>query len=206
MLLWNSLINLCYSNKIDIKTLEYMRRYFMIILGCALLISCSPKRAKNLPKANFVPTLNLMKASVYELSNSPDTLITPPSIALSMERQPCLIGKCPVYKIQFFEDGKVTYQGKSDVSKVGKYETTITKEELNTLLIMAKNIDYFELENLYPTVGKIIYEVPLTITFVRYHSEFNLVENHHDAPVSLIRFEQHIEELVENLEWKQITE
>ena len=45
----------------------------------------------------------------------------------------------------------------------------------------------------------------MTISYVRYYAEINYIENHHNAPVPLIRFEQHIEELIENLEWKQIT-
>lgn len=181
-----------------------MIRYFLVLFCGILLMSCAPKRAKNLPPAVFVPTLDFMRINIEEGLNLPDTVIAPPISVLSMERKPCLIGKCPAYKIEFYDNGLVLYEGKSYVDRQGKYQAEVTPETLETLLLMAKNIGYLEYENVYPTSGKIIYEVPLTITFVRYYGEINYVENHHNAPVPLIRFEEHIEQLIENLEWKQI--
>lgn len=181
-----------------------MTRYFIILLCGIFLMSCSPKRAKNLPPAEYIETLNLMSNVAVQEINLPDTIITPPRLVLKMERKSCIIGKCPAYKVEFFDNGFVRYEGKSYVDKYGQYETQITDKELTTLLLLAKNIDYFEFENVYPTSGKIIYELPETVTFVKYYSEINYIENHHNAPVPLIRFEEHIEELIDNLEWKQI--
>ncbi|MFK7950398.1 MAG: DUF6438 domain-containing protein [Saprospiraceae bacterium] len=181
-----------------------MIRYFLILLCAIFLGSCSPKRVKNLPPAVFIPTLNLMTEVSKVSINLSNTIITPSISVLILERKPCPVGKCPAYRVEFFEDGLVQYEGKAYVDKYGKYETQISQEKLTALLTMAKNIGYLDFQNRYPTSGQIIYDVPLTVSYVQHYAEVNHIENHHNAPVPLIRFEQHIEELIEYLEWKQI--
>lgn len=181
-----------------------MIRYFLILLCVIFLMSCSPKRVKNLPPAAFVPTLNLTDVATTIDLNLQNTIFTSAKLVLSMERKPCMIGKCPSYKVEFFDDGRIQYEGKSYVDNYGQYETQISKVELSKLLDMAKNIGYLDFQNRYPTSGQIIYDVPLTISYVEYYAEVNYIENHHNAPVSLIRFERHIEALIDNLEWEQI--
>ena len=183
-----------------------MHKSFLILLFGFFFFSCLSRKS-NVPQS--IPTLStvdLIQQDSNVVVEVLDTIYTPAYVVLSLERQPCLIGNCPTFKIEFFEDGVVRYFGKSFVEKQGKYEAVIDAEDLESLLQMAKNMGYFEFSNVYPTSGQIIYEVPLTITFVKYVSERNAVENHHNAPVSLIRFEEHIEGLIDNLEWKKIEE
>lgn len=163
-----------------------------------MLNACSPKRSA-IP-ANAIPTLTLQqeKTLTYEFMNIPKAS---PKILLSLERYPCF-GKCPVYKITFFEDGVVHYEGKRNVDLRGVHNTEISKTALYDLLQYAANINYSNLGNVYPQSGKIIMDVPLTITYVQYGAEINQIENHHNAPVNLIKFEEHIELLIDNLNWE----
>jgi hypothetical protein len=175
----------------------------LLFIFCITILSCSPRRAKKLPEAKYLATLpiNTFSNPSFEL---PKISPTPSRLTLSMERQPCMIGKCPAFAIYFYEDGTVQYSGNQDVEMIGDYASKIEQSELKTLLNLAKNINYFDFQNVYPTSSKIIMDVPLTITYVKADLEENYVENHHHAPISLIRFEEHIEELIGNLEWKEI--
>ena len=66
------------------------------------------------------------------------------------------------------------------------------------------SINHFELSAVYPASGKIIMDVPLTVTYLQYGSEISRIENHHNAPVGLIKFEEHIELLINNLDFELV--
>lgn len=175
----------------------------LLFIFCITILSCSPRRAKNLPEAKYLMTLPSTKFSnpSFKLPQIPPT---PSRLTLSLERQPCMVGKCPAFVIYFYENGTVQYSGSQDVEMIGDYTSKIEQSELSTLLNLAKNINYFDFQNVYPTSGKIIIDVPLTITYVKMDLEENYIENHHHAPIPLIRFEEHIEELIENLNWTEV--
>lgn len=175
-----------------------MKYQFIIIITLLFAVTaCSPKRSKVVPKA--LPTLVLKPGISEKIEFSKQRPILEPKVLLSLERYPCF-GKCPVYKIEFFDNGLVQYSGKEHTDLIGDYTAQISKEALYNLLQFAANIDYSEFSRVYPTSGKIILDVPLTITYVQYGAEINKIENHHNAPVDLVRFEQHIELLISNLE------
>jgi|TARA_B110000285_G_C14997085_1_gene549399 hypothetical protein len=175
----------------------------LFIIICLSTISCSPRRAKNLPAAEYLSSLPTPNPSNTSFS-LPEIPPTPPRLVLNMKRQACFIGKCPAFSISFYADGSIQYSGEQYVDMIGNYSATINESELKILLNYAQNINYFDFENVYPVSGKIITDVPLTITYVKIDLEENYVENHHHSPLPLIRFEEHIETLVENLEWKKI--
>lgn len=180
-----------------------MTRYsFILFIVCIFMVACSPRRAKNIPTAEYVPTL---PSATFDNPDFqlPEIPATPARLVLRMERKSCFIGKCPAFLIEFYSDGVVNYDGKSYVDLYGKYTSKISKEELNTLLTLARNNGYMDFANIYPTTGKIIMDVPLTISYVKADLEENYIENHHHAPVQLVRFEEHIEGLIENLNWQK---
>ena len=55
----------------------------------------------------------------------------PPIITL--ERTGCH-GQCAEYKLSFYDDGEVVYEGKANVSKAGRWHATVTKDILSDLL------------------------------------------------------------------------
>jgi len=143
-----------------------MKYQFIILIFIGLLFSaCSPKRSTI--AANVVPTLQLYEKEVvvkpFEFQKIP---IPEPSVLISLEKYPCF-GKCPVYKIEFFENRVVRYSGKQYMDLIGNYTTTISQTALGDLLNYSMNIDYSELSVIYPISGKIILDVPLTVTYVQ---------------------------------------
>jgi len=176
-------------------------QFILFIVFVSLLSACSPKRS-NIP-ANAVPTLNLLEFKTetpnFEFQKMPKAT---PNLLLSLERYPCF-GKCPVFEIEFFDNGFVRYTGKRYMDLIGNYSTNINKRELNDLLTYAVNINYPDLSTTYPRNGKVILDVPFTITYVKYGAEINRIENHHNAPIDLIKFEEHIELLINNLNWEK---
>jgi len=51
------------------------------------------------------------------------------------------LGKCPVYDISIYSNGKVLYNGIENVSKMGIHRTTISLKKMKTLEKTLKNID-----------------------------------------------------------------
>ena len=43
----------------------------------------------------------------------------------AIEKSPCF-GKCPVYTMQIFKDGKVLYEGRMNTKKLGTFQKNIT--------------------------------------------------------------------------------
>lgn len=58
------------------------------------------------------------------------------------------LGKCPVYDLYVFEDGKVEYNGIKNVAKKGKHSFQLSAEEIKSLKTQLTNINTLEVEKL----------------------------------------------------------
>ena len=72
------------------------------------------------------------------------------------------LGKCPVYDVYVFPDGKVHYQGFQNVTKKGKFEYTISLQKVKEIQQELEKLNF--LSN-----GKIVRDVPKTI--VKYNGK-----------------------------------
>src|SRR5215469_11048832 len=68
------------------------------------------------------------------------------SPVFTLERTQCK-GQCAEYKLAFYTDGTVTYDGKANVSKAGHWHATISRETVSRIVADFQRIDFFSLEN-----------------------------------------------------------
>jgi len=68
---------------------------------------------------------------------------------ITLERTGCH-GQCAEYKLSFYDDGEVVYEGKANVSKAGRWHATVTKDILSDLLTEFQRTSYGALSDKYP--------------------------------------------------------
>jgi len=122
----------------------------------------------------------------------------PTNAVARIQRTPCF-GRCPIYTLTVYEDGRAEYFGKNFAPREGKWTAAVSLELMEQLKVFANEIGYFELENVYDKEA--VTDVPSTITSLRTEAGLKTVVNRFDAPGELYRFEQYFDELFMNVEW-----
>ncbi len=117
------------------------------------------------------------------------------------EKTPCY-GQCPVFKVRFYADGKVTWYGHMNVERLGNYEAKVEQSVISGIQKKALEIGFYKFEEEYPVNYKIA-DLPYTITFVRYGDKAKAVRNMTDAPEALVMFEEYLEGIIGKLDWKK---
>lgn len=67
---------------------------------------------------------------------------------ITLERTACF-GRCPVYSVTLYEDGRVVYDGKNDVEVTGRQEINIGAEAFAELMQVIEDAGYFEWDDEY---------------------------------------------------------
>jgi hypothetical protein len=125
-----------------------------------------------------------------------------PTILASIERTSCF-GSCPIYKAIFFDNGEVTYTGRNFVENIGTYTTLISAEDLKGIAHMVKDVNYFAMEDAYPTP---IADFPKCRTSVNIDGKTKSILNGENAPRDLIGFERHLDGLLKDREWTKVSD
>lgn len=128
---------------------------------------------------------------------------TPVKLLISFIKTSCY-GKCPVMEARFYSDGRVLYIGKENVGRIGTFEAKIDKIELDQLKGQAIDADFENLAEVYPSNGRQISDLPVTVTGFYFDDHLKKVVNNHDAPKSLIQLEMYLEQYLVGLVWEKI--
>jgi hypothetical protein len=123
---------------------------------------------------------------------------TPPVITL--ERTGCH-GQCAEYKLSFYDDGEVVYEGKANVSKAGRWHATVTKDILSDLLTEFQRTSYGALSDKYPAG---LTETSIATTSLRTGDKIKTVTHEVGSPfppASLIALEDRIDASVQSVDW-----
>lgn len=107
-------------------------------------------------------------------------------------------GKCPVYKMTIYSDGKAVLEGKSNIEMTGVWETQLTKEELEKFILTAEKINYFDLEDKYDSP---ITDLPSTTTSIVIDGKRKEVYRRADYPQRILVFEEVFTDLLTNKKW-----
>ncbi len=185
-------------------------RHLIYILPIFLFLACSPKTTQKLPN----PTDNAPIAGV------PDTMATPPSVDTALveivpdeDAPPYLVavikktgcyGACPSFEARLFSNGHLTYRGLAEVDRIGPYEGWADENFLSQIKAAAYRLQFFELEDAYPTNARPIEELPLTITYLNLDNREKTVVNNYNSPSTLRALEQLLEELFLAVEWREL--
>jgi len=101
---------------------------------------------------------------------------------ITLERTACF-GVCPVYKISIYDDGRVEFEGKEFLKKVGKAEDKISKSALEDLIRAFEKIDYYNLDDIYGEGNKKCRELwtdyPTAITSLNWKDKKKTVIHYH---------------------------
>lgn len=124
------------------------------------------------------------------------------SVFAHIERSPCY-GKCPTYKMYIYTDGTVKLEGIRFTEKIGNYEATITKEQMQAFTDKANEIGFMEMEDKYDAP---ITDVPSATISIVIDGKRKEVYRRADYPKSILTFEALFDDLLEILKWTKLDE
>lgn len=111
-------------------------------------------------------------------------------------------GKCPVYEVEIYNDGRVVYNGKRFVDRLGIHKATITEKEVKMIRSEFDKVGFIDFAGEYPINGQKISDLPSTIIEYRAGDMIKVVKDKHDAPEQLKKFEAWLAEYIDGLTYK----
>jgi hypothetical protein len=161
----------------------------LVMASLLLALACAPRRGVPAQAEN---------AATAGASGDP---------VISLERTPCF-GGCPVYRIWVSADGKIGYEGRSHVRRVGTATGEVPVERVRVLLSELERAGYFSFANRYTsaeaTCGRYSTDSPSAITSVRFEGRSKRIVHDYgcgNAPGALVVLEQRIDEVLNSARW-----
>ncbi len=131
----------------------------------------------------------------------PETEQVKESYQVAGYQKTACFGKCPVYQVKFFSDGKVTWYGQNNVERMGSYESRADEKMLADIRYHAHEANYWDFASRYPTDQKIA-DLPSTVTFIRTGDMEKTVVNTYQGPAELEAFQTYLEGVISSLKWQ----
>lgn len=183
-------------------------RYSLFLLAIAFLgQSCTKKIAARQQKEAVVVPPTTITEEIKEVIKDPE-IVAPEEevvqVILHFQKSACY-GKCPVFDVKVYSDGRVLYRGEANVEKMGFYETEIDTSQLDLLFSESERAAFFTLRSHYPTNNQKITDLPQTVTYLKRGELERRVINHFEAPLSLQHFEKFLEKFFEQLAWQKLS-
>ncbi|MGB0984551.1 MAG: DUF6438 domain-containing protein [Saprospiraceae bacterium] len=110
---------------------------------------------------------------------------------------------CPEFRVDFFSDGRLVYEGFHGKAMKGTHIAQIDSTTIQRIKQTAEKSDFFRLKPYYPDYGEIIDELPVTISSVDFIFKNNRVTNAHHSPVALHHFERLLIDIIDKQDWKK---
>lgn len=133
-----------------------------------------------------------------------DSILAKKTTLIAKIKRTGCYGKCPEYEAQVFSNDSVYYIGFEHVAREGRFSSFASKDWIVSILQMASEIDYNNLNDVYPETGKPIKGLPTTFTMINLAGTEKTVENNYDAPQELMEFEHFFELQLEKLSWSKL--
>ena len=124
----------------------------------------------------------------------------------SLERTACF-GTCPMYKFWVYRDGVVVYRVIRFVEnkEPGYYKSVTTLAKMRALIEKAYETGFFAMNDIYPDVSVVVYDLPSTITYINEGGKIKEVRNgNYDSPAQLLVFEKYFDDLFTGAVWEWI--
>ncbi len=126
---------------------------------------------------------------------------------VTLERTPCF-GSCPVYRVTIDASGMVRFEGKSHVIQLGPATAQIPEAAVDSLLEELRQGGYFDMPDRYvmdaPDCGQYATDSPTVITSATSEGITKRIQHDYgctDAPLSLRRLEQRIDQVAGTARW-----
>ncbi|MCE3007478.1 MAG: DUF6438 domain-containing protein [Bacteroidetes bacterium] len=117
----------------------------------------------------------------------------PPDFQLTVQRTACY-GSCPVYTLSIDHSGKARYDGLAYTRLAGKWEKNLTNEQMNRLVQLMKEANFFSYEAEYN--DEMISDLPSIIVLYTAYGETHKVLFRYGGPVSFLKLVQELEATV----------
>jgi hypothetical protein len=139
---------------------------------------------------------------------STDTIPLDSSLVASLERGPCF-GRCPMYKVELYGDGKIRYEGIRFVTDSGKRESSTTTAEVQKYLRAVNATQFASADSAYTmenktACGNFSTDMPVAVLTVKLASGLKTVR--HDpgcrgAPEYLRTLEAQLDTVTRSATW-----
>lgn len=133
-----------------------------------------------------------------EQSNAGTKIEKSDSLFVSLERSYCF-GTCPVYKIEIYNSGFAVYTGQANTDKIGTFTTKFSKDQLNSLTNVAKEINYMSLNDVYDNPG--VTDLPSHTSSIVINGVRKTVKRRIGYPQSIVVFEKQIDAIIGETNW-----
>ncbi len=189
----------------------------LFLLGLLVIcFSCRPKSGTVLQKTEPVIVIDSvaiveensieeenfseLEEEAKEIEEEKDPI---PLLLLSFSKDGCY-GNCPEFEFKMFSNGHLVYEGQDKVKNLGKFEARIDPLRIDKIYEIADHYQFFELDDFYPKNGKLIGELPSTMTFLKRENIEKMIHNNHDSPNSLRKFESFLEDWINAILWNKM--
>jgi hypothetical protein len=121
-------------------------------------------------------------------------------VVAAIEKGSCF-GKCPVYKMEIFRDGKVVYEGKRHTKKLGVYSKTITQKELAAISKEFKAAGFDTLPNSYESL---VADLPSTMLYFGNGAKGKTVIGKENRPQKVLKIQYALERIADSDGWLMV--
>lgn len=119
------------------------------------------------------------------------------SVVFTFRKTECK-GKCPAYYMEIFNSGKVTFKGKKNVDKIGKYSKQIEIKEVKNLISEFEKVNFNIFQNEYLSS---ITDLPTTYIGFNNKGTNKLIRDYYGSPQELKNLELLLENIAQSGGW-----
>lgn len=116
------------------------------------------------------------------------------NLLVSMEKTECK-GKCPVYSIKIYQDGRVILTGTKNFKKIGVFSKHLSINKIKIIDKAFSDSNFFNFENEFTNK---ITDLPTTYISYTKDSKTKRIRDYYGAPSELKRLEEMIETIATN--------
>lgn len=177
-----------------------MKFLVLPIISLLFLFSCSTSKDISDLNTDLSPQeienkAEFFKETQFALLSEEDSLFA------SINKGFCF-GTCPVYTINIYKSGFVTYNGTHNVDLKGEYSTMISYEKMLKFIEIAKRIEYMNMKDVYDNEG--VTDLPSTTTSIVLNGKRKTVRRRFDFPPAIKVYEKVFEEMLSSENWEGI--
>ena len=121
-------------------------------------------------------------------------------VSITMERTPCF-GRCPVYRLDITDSGKVVYEGRGFVKERGRHEGSLPAADVQALAKEIEAAGFFGLRDSYPPDATDQASVITSVTIDRKTKRIEHNLGSRTAPAALEALYRRIDEVAGSKQW-----
>ncbi len=111
------------------------------------------------------------------------------------------MGDCPVFRAEIYTNGKVIYEGREHVEKIGLYRGRLSRKELERIRLDFEKADFFSMEDEYVEPWT---DLPTTWLYYSDGARQKKIKDYYGAPEALKVLEEQVLQLLNDIDWKKV--